>query len=444
MKNWHSHHHDPQHPWAEMQRGAVRFVGARLHRRLFVAMGAAIFLTFAALAVYFALTGPSMGPWKNREAARELASEVAATLWEHPERRTRLVEALARAARVDIMLIDSKGAILHQTGEPCDEPLMELPVEEPGGGVGLVRACGEKRTSFKTQALVGIAIAALVLWLVAGFIAHRMGRPLWQLVRVTEQIGAGDLKARVRLGRHQTGEVGILAESVNEMARRLEAQLEGQKELLASVSHEIRTPLARLRVLTELLRDKSADERLLADAEREITEIDDLTGQLLAHSRLEFGVVDKREVDLVDLAREAQRRVGLDVELGTSKAPLYVSGDATLLGRAVVNLLQNAVAHAGGPTRILIEEGEKQVTLWVEDDGPGFGEQDLRKVFRPFVRSASAPSSQAPAESYSPPAAGSLGLGLSLVERIATAHGGHAFAENRPEGGARVGFSVSL
>lgn len=443
MKHRHFHGRGhPHHPFAEMQRGALRFMGARLHRRLFVSMGVAIFATFAALAAYFSLTGPGVGPWNNREAARELANEVAATLWEHPERRGRLAEAIARAARVDIVLIDSKGVILHQTGALCEEPLMELPVAEPGGGVGIVRACGEQRTSFKTQVIAGFAIAALVLWLASGAIARRLGRPLSQLVHVTEQIGAGDLKARVRLGRHQAGEVGILAESVNEMARRLEAQLEGQKELLASVSHEIRTPLARLRVLTELLRDRSADERLLADAEREIAEIDDLTGQLLAHSRLEFGVVDKREVDLVDVAREAQRRVGLELELITPKEPLYVSGDATLLGRAVVNLLQNAVVHAGGATRIVIEEREQQVSLWVEDDGPGFGALDLRKVFRAFVRSASSPASKPGSEASSLSGAGSLGLGLSLVERIARAHGGRASAENRSEGGARVGFSV--
>src|SRR5690606_133652 len=101
-----------------------------------------------------------------------------------------------------------------------------------------------------------------------------------------------------------------------------------------------------------------------------------------------------------------------------------------------------AVVHAGGATRIVIEEREQQVSLWVEDDGPGFGELDLRKVFRAFVRSTSSPASKPGSEASSVSGAGSLGLGLSLVERIARAHGGRASAENRSEGGARVGFSV--
>lgn len=420
--------------------GVGRYVGARLHRRLFVSMGVAIFATFAALAGFFALTSSGSGPWNNRDIFRDLTSEMAAAVWDQPERRDRLADHAARAIGVDLVLVDSEQKILHQTGAACDHPMMELAVSEPDGGLGSIRACGEKKSSFTGQVLGGIAIAAFTLWLVAGFIAHRIGRPLWQLVRVTQQIGSGDLSARARLGRHHQGEVGILAASVNDMASRIEEQIRGQKELLASVSHEIRTPLARLRVLTEMLRDKAADGRLVGEAEREIAEIDDLTGQLLAQSRLEFGVLEKREVDFVDLAREALRRVGLDPELVTRREPVIVHGDATLLGRALVNLLQNALTHADGVERVHIEESSAEVSVWVEDRGPGFSESDLRAVFRPFVRRPqSTPKNPTDSGSLH---SGSLGLGLSLVERIAAAHGGRASAKNRPEGGARVGFTV--
>lgn len=416
--------------------GFRRYVGARLHRRLFLYMGAAIFATFAALAGFFALTNSGSGPWNNRDAFRALTGELAAAIWDQPARRDRLADHAARAVGLDLVLVDSEEQILHRTGAPCDEPMAEVTVSEPHGGImGHIRACGERKGGFKTQVIGGIAIAAFILWLVAGLIAHRIGRPLWHLVRVTQQIGAGDLSARARLGRHHGGEVGILAHSVNDMASRIEEQIQGQKELLASVSHEIRTPLARLRVLTEMLRDKAADARLVSEAEREIAEIDDLTGQLLAQSRLEFGVLEKRDVDVVDLSREALRRVGLEPELVTRKDPLIVRGDATLLGRALINLLQNALAHAGGVTAIVIEETPAEIAVWVEDMGPGFSEADLRSVFRPFVRRSSNASTK-------PPDSGSLGLGLSLVERIAQAHGGHASAQNRDPKGARVGFAV--
>lgn len=430
--------------WSEVRHGGLgRYVGARLHRRLFLYMGLAIFATFAALAVFFSLTSNGSGPWNNRDTFRDLTGELASAVWSEPVRRDRLADHAARAVGLDIVLVDSEGHTLHRTGANCENPMVEIPVSEPDGGVGLIRACGEQKVSFRVQVWGGIAIAAFILWLMAGAIAHHIGRPLWQLVRVTQQIGAGDLGARARLGRHHTGEVGILAASVNDMASRIEEQIKGQKELLASVSHEIRTPLARLRVLTEMLRDKAADARLVSEAEREIAEIDDLTGQLLAQSRLEFGVLEKREVDCVDLAREALRRVGLDPELVTRREPVIVRGDATLLGRALVNLLQNALVHANGVSRIALEETASEVALWVEDTGPGFSDSDLRSVFRPFVRrSQSSPKSAADAGPGATQSSGSLGLGLSLVERIAAAHGGRAAAKNRPEGGARVGFTV--
>ncbi len=97
-------------------------------------------------------------------------------------------------------------------------------------------------------------------------------------MRVTREIGSGKLTARVRLGRHQAGEVGGLASAINDMAERLEKQLRDQRELLAAVSHEIRSPLARLRVLSELARSEATRDRAVQDLEREIVEIDELVG----------------------------------------------------------------------------------------------------------------------------------------------------------------------
>ena len=111
------------------------------------------------------------------------------------------------------------------------------------------------------------------------------------------------------------GEVGVLADAVNDMARRIERQLNDQRELLAAVSHEIRSPLARLRVLTELLRGQSrADAATLDKVEREIVEVDDLIGKLLASSRLDFGTLS-----LQTLEPESAR------SSGPSNAPAWAS-----------------------------------------------------------------------------------------------------------------------
>ena len=113
------------------------------------------------------------------------------------------------------------------------------------------------------------------------------------------------------------------------------------------------------------------------------------------------------------------------------KAPpsAELEADPTLLARALANLLDNAARHGGGATSLQVETDPSEVRFVVEDAGPGIPEHVLPRVFDSFVRGERGGAS-------------SLGLGLALVRRIALAHGGRAFAENRHQGGARVGFSV--
>ena len=278
---------------------------------------------------------------------------------------------------------------------------------------------------FGAPIMVGIA-----LWLASGFIAWRITRPLMQVIRVTRDIRDGKLESRIELGRH-AGELGILAQSVNDMAARIEKQIADQRELLAAVSHEIRTPLGHMRILVESAREKEVDPALLADFEREVLEIDRLVAQLLAGSRLDFGTLDRRALDAADLAGLALERAGLPPEkLEVSTPDASLSGDATLLARALANLIDNAQRHAGGAVRVGVRADQASVVFEVDDGGAGFSDEDLTRAFESFYRGRQRGH-------------GSLGLGLSLVRRIAVAHGGRAWAENLPGGGARVSFSVA-
>ena len=201
-----------------------------------------------------------------------------------------------------------------------------------------------------------------------------------------------------------------------------------QRELLAGVSHEIRSPLARLRVLAELAQER--EPKIGRDIEGEVLEIDSLVGDLLASSRLDFGVLERREIDARELCERCLERSGLDASLLDFVAvESKLFGDPTLLARALTNLLENAKQHAGEVTRVSVTRESTDTVFSVEDRGPGFSGQDLSLVFEKFVRGEKSAGS-------------SLGLGLSLVRRIAEAHGGRAWADNRREGGARVAFSV--
>jgi signal transduction histidine kinase len=272
------------------------------------------------------------------------------------------------------------------------------------------------------------------LWAASGAIARRLSRPLGDLARVAQEIGAGKLSSRVPLDCDRHGEVGVVAEAMNDMAARIEKQMADQRELLAAVSHELRTPLARLRLLTEIARDTGTTDKTLDEIDREVMEIDALVGDLLASSRIDFAALTTRPLEAEEMAKRALERAGQPedkLETSGGAGPGRVEADATLLGRALANLIDNATKHGGGVSAMRVEARGDVIAFEVDDQGPGFGPGEEERAFEPFYSRGRGGRD-----------AGSLGLGLALVKRIAEAHKGRAYATNRPGGGARVGLEI--
>ena len=438
----------PEHggPWRHMHEHARRrrrywhmgrlgsFVRARLHRRLFLWFGLSILATGAVVATVMSLVGGNT--WKQEgERVRTFVTHQFADVWDEPARRDALVRSIATDLAVGVEVHDAAGALLLREGPPCRRAELTVPVVRDGVRLGEVRACYSPfRHKGPWRVMLPLAVAGMVLWLAAGKLARRLARPVDALVRATQALGAGRLDARAEVLPRTTGEFAVLAEAFNDMAARIEKQVADQRELLAAVSHELRTPLARMRVLTELLRDGGGNPRTLDQVDREVVELDALVGELLASSRLDFGQLTAKVLDGRILAAQALERAGLPVDLlDVEAADAGLMGDATLLGRALANLLDNARKHGVGTEALRVQERGEHVAFFVDDRGQGLQPGEEVRIFQPFYRKDRGGEARE---------AGSLGLGLALVQRIARAHGGESFAENRPGGGARVGFTV--
>lgn len=421
------------HPHWRRRNPISRYVRAHLHRRIFAWLAGSLFVTAVMVggAMWLAGRGSAASWAQEQQRVLTFASGRFAHVWDDPTERDELASAVARDFVGGVELSGAHGERLARFGPACrGNHWWNLPVRRGGATIGTVRLCPDRPpVHFALMVMIGLGGLALALWLTAGRVSRRLSRPLGELVRVAREIGDGKLTSRVRLGLHEPGEVGVLAEAVNDMAVRIEKQLGDQRELLAAMSHEMRTPLARLRVLVELAREAGVDAKISDGMEREILEADALVGQILASSRLDFAALAPRDLDAATTVRAALERAGVPAErLRAQDQTVRVFADPTLLARALANLIDNAAHHGGAVDEVVVRTAGARTVVEVLDRGPGFAPGEEQRAFEAFRRGAS----------HGTRDAGSLGLGLSLVQRIAVAHGGVARAANRDGGGARV------
>ncbi len=220
-----------------------------------------------------------------------------------------------------------------------------------------------------------------------------------------------------------------------------------RSEFVANVSHELKTPLSVVRMFAEMLltkrvRSEEKERAYLEIIHRESERLSTLIENVLDFSAIERGklMYQKRPGDLAEVVQRAIEtfRYRLEPEslevrfVQRGDVPSYFDEQAILL--AVMNLLDNAVKYGGaeGPVEVTLERGKRHVYLRVRDHGPGIPPGEHRRVFERFYRVRRDTDTRG------------SGIGLSLVERIVEAHGGRAWADNAPDGGAIVSLSLPL
>jgi two-component system, OmpR family, sensor kinase len=240
-------------------------------------------------------------------------------------------------------------------------------------------------------------------------------------------------------------EVAELARTLEDMLEALDAsraETEGmlarQRSFVADASHELRTPLTSVLANLELLVDELAGEQGEAAraALRSSQRMRRLVADLLLLARADAGRVRPHHpTDVATVVAEAAAElepVSDGHELTVDAEPAVVDGVRDELHRLAVNLIENALRHTPPGTRVRAEvgEGDGEVTLAVEDDGPGVPEPLAPRIFERFVRGGG-------------DRAGSSGLGLAIVAAVAESHGGTVALE-RPASGHGARFVVRM
>jgi two-component system, OmpR family, sensor histidine kinase MprB len=277
----------------------------------------------------------------------------------------------------------------------------------------------------------GIALAALLGRLVAGAVVA----PVKRLTQATEHVTrTQDLSKRIEPAGED--EIARLAESFNTMLDALQssmgaldASVHAQRQLVADASHELRTPVTSLRTNIEILkqeRDMGVEERqgMLGDVVEQIEELTLLMNDLIELARGEQprGAAEDVRMDLVvEEAVERARRHSPDTPFHVELDPIVLTGAPARLGRAVNNLIDNAVNYSpsASPVEIALHGAE----LTVRDHGPGISSAELPHVFDRFYRGA---------EARGRPGSG---LGLAIVRQVAEQHSGSVSAERARGGG---------
>ena len=293
----------------------------------------------------------------------------------------------------------------------------------------------------KRLRLVTYVVNWSVEFLIVAVLLFFWVRPFWRdmarLTAAADAVGGGDFQPRLALRRGSP--LRPLAEAIEAMAGRIATLLQSHRTLTSAISHELRTPLARLRFSHSLAREESdagLQARYLARMDRDIAEMDELTSELLDYARLERGApalelqTVPAEAWLEDVLADARERPGAagDAKVEADVAVEELRCEPRYMGRAVANLVRNALRHARRKVRILVESDATGTVIHVDDDGCGVPAEERERLFEPFVR----------LDRSRDRASGGFGMGLAIVRQVARWHGGDASIGESPLGGARV------
>ncbi|SEN55655.1 Signal transduction histidine kinase [Sphingomonas gellani] len=304
-----------------------------------------------------------------------------------------------------------RGAVVSGALRLPDDGWLYFRTREPVKGINLAM-----------ERILLALVPAAALMVLGGTMVRRTMLPLRRLTEAADRVGSG---AEAPVPEDGTGDVRRVTVAFNRMQDRIRRLIAGRTQALAAVGHDLRTPLARLRLRAEAIETPELRHAIGED----VAEMDAMVASLLAFLG---GDSDPESPVLVDVAVMAATLVDDAMDRGREAdydGPDHCELWARPVGlkRALTNLVDNAL-HYGDRIRVVLEPGEDEVAIHVDDDGPGIAPDKLEEVLQPFVRLD--------------PARGrdtvGFGLGLPIVVQAIGAEGGRLALCNRAGGGLRA------
>jgi signal transduction histidine kinase len=286
-----------------------------------------------------------------------------------------------------------------------------------------------------TQSAIALGIMTVVSLGLGWLLAGRVLRPVRTITAAARRISAGNLHERLALS-GPPDEFTRLGDTVDGLLSRLEGSFTAQRRFVANAAHELRTPLTLQRAhLEAALTDpdpsaaswRTACERAVAAGMQQERILD----SLLTLARSEGGLARREEFDLAEVAGDVLATADDSPRFSCALDAASVIGDSHLVKRLVANLVDNAVRHnvPGGQVDVRTGMPGGRPTLSVANTGPDVPTADVARLLQPFQRLAADRTGDG------------LGLGLSIVDAVATAHGARLTLEPRAGGGLEVTVS---
>jgi signal transduction histidine kinase len=292
--------------------------------------------------------------------------------------------------------------------------------------------------------IIGFVCSVVMIYLLGLFYARQALRPISDMIKKVNEIGASNLQ--VRVDEKGQDEISELAATFNKMLDRLEVSFEIQNNFISNASHELKNPLTAILGETEiaLSKERSAEDyrASLEIISNEASRLEKLTINLLKLAQTSFDAKGLRieSIDLTALLDEIKEDfdeahpendvhlLGREEQEGNR---IYLNGSRSLIKIAVTNLIENACKFSGNKeVDVELKEGTDTIEVNVKDRGVGIPREELKNIFEPFYRASNVRGFKG------------FGIGLPLTHKIVRLH--HGYIEVRSEENKGTHFTLNF